>query len=270
MTAINGQTQILGLLGQSIQHSKSYLLHNHCIESLGLNAVYLPLQSQHSMIPTLFRLEHFVGANVTMPYKLMALEKVDRLTETARNIGAVNTIYKQDNQIVGDNTDAIGFYSAMSQYSIKWTERPTYLIGAGGAAKAVCNALELFGVKQVFCWNRTPSKYSNLSNTIEILPWDLSSIEPNGIIIQCTPLGQNGEDPIPHVNLSSSNIAIDLLYQRTPLLQRLEKINGMAIDGLRMLVHQAAYSFAHWFQCAPPIQMMESIPEIQIQLEKSA
>ena len=270
MTAINGQTQILGLLGQSIQHSKSYELHNYCIDALGFNAVYLPLQSQHSMIDTLFHLDQFVGANVTMPYKLTALEHVDQLTETARNIGAVNTIYKQNDQIIGDNTDAVGFHSALSQYPIQWTECPIYIIGAGGAAKAVCTALEQFGVQQAMCWNRTPSKYEALSNRIEIHSWDRTTLEPNGIIIQCTPLGQHGEDPIAHLTLGSSNVVIDLLYQRTPLLQRLETVNGMAIDGLRMLVHQAAYSFAHWFQCAPPIQMMESIPNIRIQLEKSA
>ena len=270
MTAINGQTQILGLLGQSIQHSKSYLLHNHCIQSLGLNAVYLPLQSQQSMVDVLFQLDHFVGVNVTMPYKVTALKQVDQITETARNIGAINTIYKQKGQIIGDNTDADGFYSAMLQYSIDWSTRPVYLIGAGGAAKAVCTALTKFGVNKVFCWNRTPSKYSTLSDTLNIQPWDLSAIASNGIIIQCTPLGRNGEDPIAHIPLSSSHIAVDLLYQRTPLLQRIEAVGGMAIDGLRMLVHQAAYSFAHWFQCAPPIQMMESLPEIRIQLEKSA
>ena len=270
MNCINGQTQILGLLGQSIEHSHSFRLHNFCLQSLGLNAVYLPFQTQTETFETLFSLDHFVGANVTMPFKTTIQQHVHHVTETARNIGAINTIYKQDQKIIGDNTDAIGFTSSLKAYNIPWTARNVYIIGAGGAAKAVCHALAKLQVTHVRVWNRSLEKIETLSQEIQVARWDLSQPSEPSIIIQCTPLGRLGEDPIPNICFDSTSIVVDLLYQHTPLLERVQQAGGLAINGLGMLIHQAAHSFGQWFQCSPPIAMMESIPEIRIQLEKSA
>ena len=270
MSLINGNTRILGLIGASIEHSKSFHLHNYCIENLGLDAVYLPFQAQTSSFETLFGLDNFLGANVTMPYKISLMESMDTVTETALRIGAINTIYKINDQLVGDNTDSAGFASALSKFNIPWTEYEIYLIGAGGAARAICCSLEHFGVQKIFVWNRTKSRCAELSSSLTIQSWDRSTPTQPSIIIQCTPLGQHGEDPVPNVQFDANSIVIDLLYKQTPLLKRVHASGGLGIGGLGMLVHQAALSFAQWFQCAPPIHMMESIPEIRSQLEKSA
>ena len=254
----NGQTQILGLIGETIQGSHSYALHNHVIKNMGLNAVYLPLQSRQTSWDSIFELDNFKGANVTMPYKEDLLLRMDGVTDRAGQIGAINTIHKKDGRLIGDNTDAIGFLSALNKQSIDWLNHPIYILGAGGAAKAVCYAINSIGVDTVYIWNRNAERIQNLNGLVpEIIYWDGVSTLPNdAIIIQCTPLGQCGEDPLANHVLHSTQIVLDLIYKPTPLIQRMQNIGATAIDGMGMLIHQAAHSFARWFDCPPPIEMM--------------
>ena len=254
MTTINGQTQILGLLGERINHSLSYQIHNHCLSSLNINAVYLPFQS--TTPNPVWKLENFLGANVTMPFKQSIHQEMDSLTEAAIQIGSINTIHKIDNQLIGDNTDGIGFLTAMKAYNIEWTSRPVYILGAGGAAKAICWALKELGVYNIFAWNRTSERINQLNQIIRVKPWNCTVLPSNAIVVQCTPLGTQGIDPLAHIELHSNQIIIDLIYKTTPLLERLDKIGGMAINGMGMLIHQAAYSFSRWFQCPPPVDLM--------------
>lgn len=254
----DGHTKIVGLIGSSIEESHSFALQNTAIERLGLNAVYIPLQGSQSNWESIFCLDNFLGANVTMPYKETLLSRMDSLTERAQKIGAINTIHKKDGQLVGDNTDSIGFLSSLEGQHISWTNRSIYVLGAGGAAKAICHALSFLGVKRIHVWNRNSQRIKSLTGLIpKIHVWD--GIEPladKAIIIQCTPLGQQGEDPLEDHPLFPSQIVLDLIYKPTPLIQRLRRIGGLAIDGGGMLVHQAAHSFARWFECSPPIESM--------------
>ncbi len=261
MTTINGQTKLLGLLGKNIAHSKSFQLHNYCLQKHSINALYLPFQMAECRdLAPIWNLDHFLGANVTMPFKHSVMASMDVLTDTAMCIGAVNTIHKINGQLIGDNTDGIGFLSALEQYSIPWKNQPIYIIGAGGAAKAVCWALSQKGVKNVSVWNRTPERIEQLTDLVNVHYWDRKNLPSNAILIQCTPIGRGDGDLLSDVQLHSNQIIIDLLYLKTPLLKRLESAGGLAITGLGMLVHQAAYSFSQWFQCPPPIDlMMESL-----------
>ena len=105
---------------------------------------------------------------------------------------------------------------------------------------------------------RNTKRIQNLNGLVSrIIVWDGISILPNdAIIIQCTPLGQCGEDPLENQVLHSNQIVLDLIYKPTPLIQRMQNIGAIAIDGMGMLIHQAAHSFARWFDCPPPIKMM--------------
>ena len=254
----NGYTKLLGLIGSTIQNSHSYMLHNTTINALGLDAVYLPFQGSQSSWDSLFKLDNFLGANVTMPYKEHLLNRMDSLTERAEEIGAINTIHKRDGALIGDNTDSIGFLSALEDQQISWTTRPIYILGAGGAAKAICHALGSIGVEHVHVWNRTPERIQSLYGLLpQIKYWDrVTPIEAKAIVIQCTPLGQQGEDPLEGHTLLSDQIVLDLIYKPTPLVTRMQNIGGVAVDGSGMLVHQAAHSFARWFECPPPIESM--------------
>lgn len=254
----DGHTKILGLIGSTIQESHSYALHNSVLNSLELNAVYLPLQSSQSSWQSIFELDHFLGANVTMPYKESLLSSMDILTERARKIGAINTIHKNDGTLIGDNTDSIGFLSALKDQHISWGDHPVYILGAGGAAKAICHALSSLDVKSVFVWNRNTKRIQTLDGLLpQIHPWDkVTPLPDKAIVIQCTPLGQQGEDPLEQHDLSPDQIVLDLIYKPTPLIKRMQSLGGVAIDGRGMLIHQAAHSFSTWFDCPPPLETM--------------
>ena len=254
----NGHTKILGLIGSTIEDSHSYALHNTVLNSLELNAVYLPLQSPQSSWKSIFELDNFLGANVTMPYKESLLCSMDVLTARAKKIGAINTIHKDDGQLIGDNTDSIGFLSALKDQHISWKDRPIYILGAGGAAKAICHALSSLDVQSVFVWNRNTKRIQTLHGLLpQIYPWDKTTpLADKAIVIQCTPLGQQGEDPLEQHDLRPDQIVLDLIYKSTPLIKRMQHLGGIAIDGRGMLIHQAAHSFSTWFDCPPPLETM--------------
>ena len=254
----NGNTQLLGLIGSNLSASHSFGLHNRAIQSQHRNAVYVPFQSTQSNWNALLTLDNFLGANVTMPHKEVLFSKMDELTDRAQTIGAINTIHKTNGQLIGDNTDSIGFLSAVQQYNIPWLERPIYILGAGGAAKAICYALHTVGVQNIYVWNRTPKRLQSLSTLIQgIQWWNIKEALPsNAIVIQCTSLGQQKEDPLPMQQWTSEHIVLDLIYHQTPLLKRVLSAGGTAINGIGMLIHQAAHSFARWFDCPPPISLM--------------
>ncbi len=253
-----GDTQLLGLIGSNIQRSYSFQLHNGCIQHQQRNAIYVPLQGTHMDWSTLFSIDNFLGANVTMPHKERLLDDMNTLSERASTIGAINTIYKKDGTLIGDNTDAIGFLSSLKDFDIPWCERPIYLLGAGGAAKAICVALSTVGVSKVNVWNRNVKRIQSLLrciNTVEY--WDRNTLLPNNaIVVQCTSLGQHGEDPLHEQSLHADQIVLDLIYRDTILINRARAVGALAINGLGMLIHQAAHSFSLWFDCPPPIELM--------------
>ena len=207
--------EILGLIGSTIKGSYSYLLHNRTLDHMGLNAVYLPFQSSQSNWESIFELDQFLGANVTMPYKESLLDKMDILTDRAQSIGAINTIHKLEGQLIGDNTDSIGFLSALENQQIPWTDRPIYILGAGGAAKSICYALSSVGVDQVHIWNRNTKRIKTYAWTIAPNTSAGMASHPlpeTAIIVQCTPLGQQGEDPLSKHSLHPDQIVLDLIY----------------------------------------------------------
>ena len=131
-------------------------------------------------------------------------------------------------------------------------------MGAGGAAKAICHALNSMHVERVSVWNRNTKRIQNLHGLLpKIDDWDGSTpLADRAIVIQCTPLGQQGEDPLEKHTLLPDQIVLDLIYKPTPLIKRMQNLGGVAIDGRGMLIHQAAHSFARWFDCEPPLEIM--------------
>ena len=190
----NGHTKILGLIGP--------VLKNLTALRFTILPYILSVSMQctcHSKAPipreSLFQLDN-LGANVTMPYKECLLPHMDILTERAERIGAINTIHKKNGQLIGDNTDSVGFLSALRTQ--KYLEKSTnYILGAGGAAKAICHALDSVGVECVHVWNRNPKRIQSLTGLgLHIRVWDgLEPLAAQAIVMQCTPLGQQGEDP---------------------------------------------------------------------------
>lgn len=261
-------TRITGLIGHPIAHSKSYAMHNTALKKLGIPAVYLsfpcPTSNDLEHLTSAFRTRAFVGANITTPHKKAIIPLLDQLDETALKIGAVNTLCSENGVLVGKNSDAQGFLNALKEDGIEYNNRPIFIIGSGGAARAVAYALAPYA-SSITIYNRSIHKAQELSHELnELHPkcsFDICpnpathSLEAQTILVQCTPLGRKGELP-PHPQLITDMTVVDLLYTQTPLLQKAQQLGAKTQDGSAMLLHQAALSFSWWFSCSPPLNMM--------------
>ena len=243
---INGHTKIAGLIGNPITHSLSYALHNAALEALCIDACYLPFSAPDAMslqhFVSIMRTPGLVGANVTIPHKESIISLLDSIDQHAQKIGAVNTIIKQsDGTLLGKNSDAEGFLLSLQSGAIEYANRDVFLIGAGGAARAVAMILAPH-VSSITIWNRTPQKAQKIlfelreqfhqkNTSFSFCANPLAhQLSPGSILIQCTPLGKENEMP-PHPQPNSSHTVIDLLYQYTPLLQKSRALGAQIQDG---------------------------------------
>ena len=155
---IEGTTRVVGILGHPVEHSLSPRMHNAAYAALGLDFVYVPFRATPDTVRSAVRAMRtlgIVGFNVTVPYKQDVLRLVDRLTPAAKAIGAVNTIYRDGDDVVGENTDAPGFLEALKTHGVKPRGARVLVIGAGGSARAILHALREGGashtVRNVRC-----------------------------------------------------------------------------------------------------------------------
>ena len=197
------------------------------------------------------------------------LSFLDQLDPQAKRIGAVNTIIKDnDGALIGKNSDAPGFISALKEAKLPYIDRDVLLLGAGGAAWAIADALSGLGKRCIHIYNRTTSKAQSLiEHLLKHYPEQSYSLclTPQALrmpllIVQATPVGTPqsalAQKMPPHPKLKTEDALIDLVYHPTPLLQKAQQQGVLAIDGQSMLLHQAAISFSWWFQTPPPIYEM--------------
>ena len=256
-------TARVGVIGHPISQSLSPRLHGRWIEKYGLDARYDPIDGQDeatfvSLVRS-FDEKGFVGANVTIPFKHLAYETVDELTDSARKIGAVNLIVLREGKLVGDNTDSPGFAAGLKSMGLQAIPKRARLLGAGGAAPAIIVALQSCGVDTIEILNRTRSKAELLSERFECetRDWearnkDLGAVD---LLINCTSLGMEGQPPlgVDPAGLPGHAGVIDIVTKprETELLAAARAMGQMAMNGLPMLVHQAIPSFEAWFGIRP-------------------
>lgn len=273
---ISGETKILGLVGNPVKHSISPDMHNACFEEIGLNYVYVPFKVEKGDLSDAIsgiRSLGIEGVNVTIPHKSAVIEYLDKIQETARKIGAVNTINKDNDQLVGYNTDGIGALKSLKNKIEKIKNKTTVLLGAGGAARAIAFTLAETGVNLTIS-NRTVSKAEKLSSEIEektgvkvqkisqekeILT---SSLKDADILINSTSVGMhpNENETLVDANLMHEDLTVmDIVYNplQTKLLREARKADAKTISGLGMLVQQGAASFEIWTGKTPPIETMK-------------
>lgn len=274
---------IIGIIGQPVSHSLSPLIHNSAFKHLGLEAwIYVPMPvAKYPYIRIKeavlgLKALGFKGANVTVPYKESVLPYMDDLDEKARSIGAVNTIsIDAEEKLIGYNTDAWGFINDLKERQIDTSLMDVLLLGAGGSARAVAYGLLDYGCKSLTILNRTESKASEIALHMQSLfrgkaiKSDVLSAEKIKkyqafqLIINCTSLGladqkeQMAWDK--SVAFSKDQIIYDLIYKpkKTVLLKKAEADGARAINGLGMLVHQAALAFTIWTGQQAPIEVMK-------------
>jgi shikimate dehydrogenase len=273
--SVGGTRLRVGLIGDPVAHSLSPAIQQPALDALGIAADYelWPTASQDlpDRIASL-RTPGVLGANVTVPHKVAAMALVDVVAPPARRAGAINTVILRDGNLVGDNTDIIGFAAALGAVQPpEWREKkPSALVlGAGGAARAVVLALGAMGIGSVTIANRSDERARHL--VADLAPTQLQIVVAKGaglsatlattdLLVNATSLGwQPGESPLDAEVLASlppTALVVDLTYRDTDLLRAARARGLQTLDGLSMLVHQAARSFEVWTGRRAPIEIM--------------
>lgn len=269
MTADLARIPLAGVIGAPIAHSRSPALHGYWLRRYGIKGHYIPMEVAQAdlrealqMLPRL----GFVGLNVTIPHKETVLAMADIVTDRAALIGAANTlIFRKDGKIFADNTDGAGFIANLRQEAPQWqpTAGPAVLFGAGGAARAVIAALIEVGVPEIRVANRTRARAealrSDFGAKVMVHDWvqSASLLDDATTVVNTTALGMVGK-PEFHLPLDALNpqaLVTDLVYTplRTAFLQEAEAAGCTVVDGLGMLLHQAAPGFERWFGQRPEV-----------------
>jgi shikimate dehydrogenase len=260
------------LIGNPVDHSLSPVMQDAAFRATGIDGAYELWLTEDFEVPARvasLRSPEMLGGNVTVPHKQRAMPEVDELSETARRIGAVNTIVNRDGRLLGDNTDAHGFAMTVRGTGIDIVPGSRALVlGAGGAARAVIVALQDLGFGTIEIANRTPDRAGALAadlnrsgETAAVLWGDLETRLPQvDLLVNATALGWHaGELPLDIARIGLLPVratVVDLTYRDTDLLTVARKQGRTAVDGLDMLVHQGARAFQLWTGVEPPVDVM--------------
>jgi shikimate dehydrogenase len=260
---------LAGVIGSPIAHSRSPRLHRHWLRTYGVQGYYVPMDVAQVDLPQVIRTlprMGFVGVNVTIPHKETVLNLSDLVTDRAALIGAANTlIFRDDGKIHADNTDGYGFLSNVRQGAPGWDPKagPAAVLGAGGAARAVLIALMDAGVTEIRLANRSRPRADALRSEfgprIVVHDWVKAGSMLDGAttVVNATSLGMEGKPQlkVPLDALDPGAVVTDLVYTplRTAFLEEAESIGCQTVDGLGMLLHQAAPGFERWFGVRPTV-----------------
>lgn len=278
MPSINGSTRLLGVIGHPIAHSLSPLMHNRAIAALGVNYIYLPFPIAPEDLAIALeglRAIGLVGFSVTIPHKIAIMPLLKEITDVAKQVGAVNTVWRSEAGWQGTNTDVEGFIFPLKAYSRDWSEIVPLILGCGGAARAVVVGLWNMGCQRIDVSGRDIQKLENfqaswgdisLQKAIKIHLWsEIRDLIPDtSLLVNTTPLGMSPrveESPLEEKTLDRLNpkaIVYDLVYNPSPsrLLQQAQERGLKTIDGLEMLVQQGAIALEMWLRQPVPVQVM--------------
>ncbi|MCW3042387.1 MAG: shikimate dehydrogenase [Actinobacteria bacterium] len=271
---LSGSTCVAGVVGGPLQVARSLspAIHNAGYRALGLDWVYVgfPVAAEGEDAVAVLRglgRSGVAGFNVTMPHKLAAAAAVDRLAGQAAVVGAVNAVEVTGNELVGWNTDGEG----LASFLVRETDTDldgcsVVVIGAGGSARSVVSGLVLAGAGAVTVLARDPDRAAALAPmageaSFRALPLSSAGAAVAGadVIVNATPVGQEGEDPlIPVDAIRPGAVVVDLVYHplETPLVQAASRAGAKAYGGLGMLVHQAALAFEIFTGRSAPLEAM--------------
>lgn len=242
---------LFSIFGEPVTHSISPRLHNNAMHDLKINGCYVrqAIHEPSLLMPT-FHAMHLNGANVTVPHKEVAFAQCDEIIGIAQKIGAVNTLVKEKNKVIGYNTDAEGFYKAIASFG---KIQSALILGAGGTAKAIAMILQHYGIT-THILNRSSSRLAFFNEKgFTCKSWEDFEVQPYELIINTTSAGlKDTEFPCPEplleALLSQASYAFDVIYnQQTPFLAKASHLGLTCKDGKEMLLHQAVLAFDHFF-----------------------
>lgn len=260
---------VVAILGYPIHHSKSPRMHGYWLDQAGVLGYYVPLEIHPDNFEDALKnmpKQGFRGANVTIPHKERVLEIADYVSERAKRIGAANTLYfDADGKIHADNTDGYGFITNLKKGAPEWNAKagPALVLGAGGAARAILDALITEETPKLYLTNRTKERAqalaSEFGDTVEVLDWDNKNAVFSEVktLINTTSLGMNGKGDLglDFSQLTSAITVTDIVYTplETDLLKHAKQRGCTCVDGLGMLIYQGIPGFSNWFGVAPKV-----------------
>lgn len=257
-------TRTVGLIGWPVEHSRSPAMHNAAFKALDLDWRYVLLPTpldQLAAVVGRIRSGELSGANVTIPHKQAVMAFLDEIDPAAQAVGAVNTIVRRGNRLIGYNTDTLGFRRALLETGVVIENQPCAILGAGGSARAVVHVLRELGARLTL-YARDVAKASVLSSEAHLLS-EAAQIDPaTRLIVNTTPVGLSPNvdaSPWPaDIPLPSKALVFDLLNNppRTRLMQQAEEQGLRAVNGWGMLVYQGAAAFKLWTGVEPPVEVM--------------
>ncbi len=272
----------VGVTGYPLSHTLSPAFQQPAFDHYGIPATYRTYPVTAADLPSLIaslRNVEWLGLNVTIPHKEAVAALVDRCTPTAENIGAVNTLFKDGGSLIGDNTDAHGFLTALrTDGATDPAGARVLVLGAGGAGRAVLVALAQAGAGHITLANRHRERAEGLLSALEtslsaqdciVVDWESIALHQAAsaadIIVNSTAVGMAKgpapkQSPLPSHVFHGNQLVFDLVYtpSLTPLLRLAQQGGAHTLDGLPMLVYQGAAAFERWTAKPAPLKLMKA------------
>ncbi|WEV60339.1 shikimate dehydrogenase [Streptococcaceae bacterium ESL0729] len=283
---INGYTRLAAVVAKPIKHSNSPFIHNRAFEETCVNGVYVAFEIEEDELAGLIsniKTLNMYGVNLSMPYKKAALSHVDELSPVASLIGAINTIVlREDGSFYGHSTDGIGFFKSLGDYQVKNQE--ITVLGGGGAGLAIIAEACLQGAQKINVFNRKSQNFLPLKEKLDqiaqrsdcqIVLGDLAdqanlqgSISNSSLLVNTTSIGMKDKTlPLSEkIKLASNILVADIIYEpaETAFLAWAKKQGVRTVNGLGMLVYQAAESFELWTNQVMPSELIREELEKKI------
>jgi 3-dehydroquinate dehydratase / shikimate dehydrogenase len=270
VTELSRETRVYGVIGDPVSRSRSPAIHNAAFAGAGLNSVFVPLLVkdiggfiQRMVRPATREVDlNFGGFAVTMPHKLTIMGHLDDIDETAKAIGAVNTVSISGGRLHGHNTDAEGFIRPLLSRLGSPRDARAAVFGAGGAARACTYALKREGVS-VTVFARDPLKAGKLAAEFGVASdkIDNAQLASFDIVVNATPVGMNDTDTVPFSlnGLDQTKLVYDLVTSTEPtaLIKAARRADVESVTGVEMLIEQAALQFEIWTGKKPPVDTMK-------------
>ena len=266
---IDGYTRLAAVVAKPIKHSISPFIHNLAFENTGINGVYLAWEiAEEDLAVTMENVKRYdmFGLNISMPYKQAVIPYLDQLTKSAQLIGAVNTIIPREGQLIGHNTDGIGFFKSLDKRAgFQVQGKVMTVLGGGGAATAIIAQAALDGAAKIFVFSRSQSIERHTATAQKIsketqVPIEVLSLEDSSLLqekifqsrllVNGTSVGMDGKSLVvdEETILPQNLLVVDVIYQpfETPFINFAKQQGATTVNGLGMLLFQAAEAFQIW------------------------
>ena len=249
------------VIGNPIKHSLSPEIHNYWIKNNNIDAIYEKQKVNEQDLKYLIsqiRNKEIAGINVTVPFKKIIIPYLDELTTEAKETQSVNTIYFQNDKVIGHNTDIGGFEISLQKSKYDVQNKNVFLLGAGGVAPSIIYTLNKMKVSKIFLSNRSKEKAINLEKLFSnLVVVDWGEVPDFDIVINATSLGLNKEDKmsLDFSNVGKNKLFYDVIYnpQETNFLKTGKDLGNITVNGKLMFIYQAFLAFQIWHQIKPEV-----------------